>query len=75
VQAHHLTILDMSCIVLLPVWPPRTLNCSNVNSYNKNYNSDNDINLIKVVVTMIIITTIIIMIIIIMIVIIIILLG
>ncbi len=22
---HHATILDMSCIVLLPVWPPRTI--------------------------------------------------
>jgi hypothetical protein len=26
VQAHHPTILDMNCIVLWPVWPPRTIN-------------------------------------------------
>jgi hypothetical protein len=33
VQAHHLTSLGMRCIVLWPVWPPRTIKCNNNNLY------------------------------------------
>jgi hypothetical protein len=39
VQAHHPTILDMNCLVLWPLWPPRTIKCDNNNNNNTN---DND---------------------------------
>jgi hypothetical protein len=32
VQAHHLTSLGMNCIVLWPVWPPRTIKCNTTNN-------------------------------------------
>ncbi len=43
-QAHHPTILDMSCIVLWPVWPPRTIKGNNDNDDNNNNNNNNNDN-------------------------------